>query len=182
MAPASGASATSLARFIYALRRPARRERRRPPDPLGINNSLAHIFRLLAGGHISTRRATGLAYISSLLLRTLPAIANGIGPREIEIFVPPREYFDPRPRQSTEPKETPGPKDDDPQGLASRNHAGQQPALHAAAREIPPYTSSCTCPLPQGSRIFSPQLSPPACLGRPAPHPLTNATNLETAL
>src|ERR1700688_5139053 len=40
----------------------------------GINHSLAHLFRLLAGGHISTRRATGLAYISSLLLRTLPAI------------------------------------------------------------------------------------------------------------
>jgi hypothetical protein len=40
----------------------------------GINHSLAHLFRLLAGGHISTRRATGLAYIASLLLRTLPDI------------------------------------------------------------------------------------------------------------
>src|ERR1700694_1103101 len=38
----------------------------------GINHSLAHIFRLLAGGQISTPRATGLAYIASLLLRTLP--------------------------------------------------------------------------------------------------------------
>jgi hypothetical protein len=38
----------------------------------GINHSLAQLFRLLAGGHISTRRATGLAYIASLLLRTLP--------------------------------------------------------------------------------------------------------------
>jgi hypothetical protein len=28
------------------------------------------------------RRATGLAYIASLPLRTLPAIADGIGPRE----------------------------------------------------------------------------------------------------
>ena len=42
--------------------------------PEGINHSLAHLFPLLAGGHISTRRATGLAYIASLLLRTLPDI------------------------------------------------------------------------------------------------------------
>src|ERR1700723_2018029 len=42
--------------------------------PVGINHSLAQLFRLLAGGHISTRRATGLAYIASLLLRTLPDI------------------------------------------------------------------------------------------------------------
>src|ERR1700688_3875446 len=44
--------------------------------PEGINHSLAHLFRLLAGGHISPRRATGLAYIASLLLRTLPAIKD----------------------------------------------------------------------------------------------------------
>lgn len=44
----------------------------------GINHSLAHLFRLLAGGHISTRRATGLAYIASLLLRTLPGMREHI--------------------------------------------------------------------------------------------------------
>lgn len=40
----------------------------------GINFSLRNLYFLLAKNQISTRRAAILAYISSLLLRTLPAI------------------------------------------------------------------------------------------------------------
>lgn len=40
----------------------------------GINYSLSSLYDLLAGGRISPRRASTLAYISSLLLRSLPAI------------------------------------------------------------------------------------------------------------
>ncbi len=40
----------------------------------GINHSLGALYRLLAGNRISPRRAAVLAYINSLLLRTLPAI------------------------------------------------------------------------------------------------------------
>ena len=40
----------------------------------GINYSLSALYALLAQGRISPRRASTLAYISSLLLRTLPAI------------------------------------------------------------------------------------------------------------
>jgi hypothetical protein len=40
----------------------------------GINYSLASLYHLLASGRISPRRASTLAYISSLLLRSLPAI------------------------------------------------------------------------------------------------------------
>jgi hypothetical protein len=40
----------------------------------GINNSLGSLYYLLSEGIISPRRASVLAYISSLLLRTLPAI------------------------------------------------------------------------------------------------------------
>jgi hypothetical protein len=40
----------------------------------GINNSLADLYAHVAGGAISPRRASTLAYITSLLLRTLPAI------------------------------------------------------------------------------------------------------------
>lgn len=40
----------------------------------GINSSLVNLYRLLAENRISPRRAAVLAYISSLLLRTLPAI------------------------------------------------------------------------------------------------------------
>src|ERR1700722_11605723 len=45
-------------------------------DPQGINHSLAALYKLLASGRISPRRATGLAYIASLLLRTVTAIAK----------------------------------------------------------------------------------------------------------
>jgi hypothetical protein len=48
----------------------------------GVNFALANIYRLLAANRISARRASVLAYINSLLLRTLPAIdadfENGI--------------------------------------------------------------------------------------------------------
>ena len=40
----------------------------------GVNHSLGALYDLLAEGSISPRRASVLAYISSLLLRTLPAI------------------------------------------------------------------------------------------------------------
>src|SRR5712691_3926442 len=40
----------------------------------GINHSLHNLYELLAQNRISTRRAAVLAYIGSLLLRTLPQI------------------------------------------------------------------------------------------------------------
>jgi len=46
----------------------------------GINHSLAALYALLARGRISPRRASVLAYISSLLLRTLPAIDTDLYP------------------------------------------------------------------------------------------------------
>lgn len=46
----------------------------------GINRSLGTLYTLCAQGRISPRRASTLAYISSLLLRTLPAIDNDLYP------------------------------------------------------------------------------------------------------
>ena len=46
----------------------------------GINHSLAELYTLLAQNRISPRRAAVLAYISNLLLRTLPAIREELGP------------------------------------------------------------------------------------------------------
>jgi hypothetical protein len=45
----------------------------------GINRSLAELYTLLAQNRISPRRAAVLAYISNLLLRTLPAIEHESG-------------------------------------------------------------------------------------------------------
>jgi hypothetical protein len=44
----------------------------------GINYSLSNLYILLANNYISPRRAAVLAYINSLLLRTLPAIEADI--------------------------------------------------------------------------------------------------------
>ena len=46
----------------------------------GVNYSLSALYALLAQGRISSRRASALAYISSLLLRTLPAIDTDLYP------------------------------------------------------------------------------------------------------
>ena len=54
----------------------------------GINHSLAELYTLLAQNRISPRRAAVLAYISSLLLRTLPAIQLEVA-REIPKNIPP---------------------------------------------------------------------------------------------
>jgi hypothetical protein len=47
----------------------------------GINHSLGVLYALCAQGRIAPRRASTLAYISSLLLRTLPAIDNDPYPK-----------------------------------------------------------------------------------------------------
>jgi hypothetical protein len=59
----------------------------------GINHSLHNLYGLLAQNRISPRRAAVLAYINSLLLRTLPQIdadnAAGIGdPTKLPIELP----------------------------------------------------------------------------------------------
>jgi hypothetical protein len=47
----------------------------------GINYSLGALYTLCAQGRISPRRASTLAYISSLLLRSLAAIDNDLYPK-----------------------------------------------------------------------------------------------------
>jgi hypothetical protein len=47
----------------------------------GINYSLGTLYTLLAQGRISPRRASVLAYISNLLLRSLTAIDNDLYPK-----------------------------------------------------------------------------------------------------
>lgn len=98
--------------------------------PEGINHSLAALYKLLASDHISTRRATGLAYIASLLLRTLPDIRDQydtVEGRNFSQSAPPRGCVGLSPDEYPQALSgfTP-PKDDDPPSLASRPHASQQ--------------------------------------------------------
>ena len=66
----SQAASTDAANFRLALTRDAEDFQ----NAQGVNNSLGTLYCLLSEGSISPRRASVLAYISSLLLRTLPAI------------------------------------------------------------------------------------------------------------
>jgi hypothetical protein len=66
----SQAASTDAANFRLALTREAEDFQ----NAQGVNNSLGALYCLLSEGSISPRRASVLAYISSLLLRTLPAI------------------------------------------------------------------------------------------------------------
>jgi hypothetical protein len=66
----SQAASTDAANFRLALTRDAEDFQ----NAQGVNNSLGTLYCLLSEGIISPRRASVLAYISSLLLRTLPAI------------------------------------------------------------------------------------------------------------
>jgi hypothetical protein len=102
-------------------------------DPQGINHSLAALYKLLASGRISPRRATGLAYIASMLLRTLPGIREQIiETTDFSQFVPARGRVgcseDEKPPILPEPA---SPAEDDPPGLAHRGHPSQQPAAQA---------------------------------------------------
>jgi hypothetical protein len=47
-------------------------------SPSGIHASLSELFTLLAENRVAPRRAAVLAYISSLMLRTLPAIQQEV--------------------------------------------------------------------------------------------------------
>jgi hypothetical protein len=47
----------------------------------GIRDSLSRLYSLLAADAISPRRAAVLGYLTSLLLRTLPAMYNDLYPK-----------------------------------------------------------------------------------------------------
>jgi len=147
--------------------------------PEGINHSLAALYKLLASGRISTRRATGLAYIASLLLRTLPGIREQIiETTDSSQFVPARgrvgcsdDEKPPIPPQPTWPGEPTTPEEDNPQaclsrqGFASHTHASQKPPAPApvAQHSLPP------APQPQAPETLSVTLPTPpsnfrACL------------------
>ena len=58
----------------------------------GINTSLAQLYELLATGRITARRATALAYIGSLLLRSLTCIDEDANPAAGRDLKPGEEY------------------------------------------------------------------------------------------
>jgi hypothetical protein len=141
-------------------------------DPQGINHSLAALYKLLASGQISPRRATGLAYIASLLLRTLPAIDKQLNqPIQYEIYVPPRgrvgcsEDEEPPTRpEPTSPENPTIPADDGPQVIAQTGHRSQQSAAQASLLQQAPATE-----VPTTSTRLPAVAGPPQAVIPPSP-------------
>jgi hypothetical protein len=73
----------------------------------GINHSLGGLYTLLAQGRISPRRASVLAYISSLLIRSLTAIDNDRFPKAGRPGYSPYGERIPTDVDSAEPEEQP---------------------------------------------------------------------------
>jgi hypothetical protein len=71
----------------------------------GINRSLAELFTLLAKDRVSPRRAAVLAYIGSLLLRTLPAIEKEHAPADPKNSRPTIIWDLPRPSHERVPEQ-----------------------------------------------------------------------------
>ena len=72
---------------------------RKPEDFLSadsVNETLGALHNLLAEGRISPRRAAVIAYVDSLILRTIPAMAREEGPPQIicDMPGPNRPYTD----------------------------------------------------------------------------------------
>jgi hypothetical protein len=106
----SQAASTDAANFRLALTRDAEDFQ----NAQGVNNSLGTLYCLLSEGIISPRRASVLAYISSLLLRTLPAIDydNERFPESEEPEVPAQsraQAAQPAPDSASDPTRQPAP-------------------------------------------------------------------------
>ncbi len=75
----------------------------------GINHSLGNLYELLAQNRISPRRAAVLAYVSSLMLRTLPQIDADVA---AGIKVPAKPAAQPLPAPDPVPTEAAAPDSD----------------------------------------------------------------------
>ena len=106
----------------------------------GINNSLGVLYKLLAEGRISPRRASVLAHISNLLLRTLPAIDY-----DNRHF----GYDDDEPEGSDSEVEDNDSEVEDPDAVAEET--SDQPATRPPAKSVPPGKE----PLPATAQEFA---------------------------
>jgi hypothetical protein len=89
----------------------------------GINNALQNLYILLANNYISPRRASVLAYISSLLLRTLPAIDADRAAGIIDPTAPKVPEYSDEPGTEAQDREGSG---QEPQTLQAQPEAGSE--------------------------------------------------------
>jgi len=107
----------------------------------GINLSLTNLYQLLARNLISPRRAAVLAYINSLLLRTLPAIDADLAAGITDPTQPPATLTQgPAPSEAAVQHENPRPSE--PSAQTECPPLREEPA-HNAAPAPNPASKSC---------------------------------------
>jgi hypothetical protein len=122
-----------------------------------INNSLASLYVLLAEDRISARRAAVLAYISSLMLRTLPAVEKEESHDASQIILDL-----PRPQPPAEPEpDSPIAPAPVVAGLQTRSAPPLEAVIPSATRDLlfspsltPTTPPSPNPPSPQSSTIY----------------------------
>jgi hypothetical protein len=82
------ACAEHQARNDFTLLAPLVRKSEDFQSAVAVNETLGALHNLLAEGRISPRRAAVIAYVDSLILRTLPAMAKEDGPTSIIFDMP----------------------------------------------------------------------------------------------
>ena len=97
-------------------------------DPAEIKHALASLFKLLASGRITSRRAKALAYIASLLLRTLRDSTTMAANQGVEILVTPRD-------RDLPPENSPSP--------TTTGFTSSSPAVERSSLEWPRPTIHC---------------------------------------
>lgn len=120
-------------------------------DPIEIKRALTSLFKLLASGRITSRRAKALAYIASLLLRTLRDSNAQAASQQLEIVVHPRHRFDP-------------PRDDRPQGPASNDHLPEFSGTPISPSASPDSAAQATAARASGASHSTVGLSKPAAI------------------
>lgn len=125
-------------------------------DPGEIKHALVSLFKLLASGRITSRRAKALAYIASLVLRTLRD--SGSADNQIEIRVEPR-YRGRAPQgdrpQGDHPKD---PVCGEPASSSLAPHSPGTPPTNSQSAAPASAAQSTTSELPPSRGIVSPSV------------------------
>jgi hypothetical protein len=143
----------------------------------GINNSLTDLYAALAAGAISPRRASVLTHISSLLLRTLPAIHEQ---EHVACAHPAHAEFAQQNAQARQQQAAPAPLDSPTSAL----DAALYPALDPATYQLSSCGEAGPATTPQAAHNSAPTASPTqtpiSAVTPPADSPDTNITAVAT--
>ncbi|HYL61465.1 MAG TPA: hypothetical protein VE077_02510 [Candidatus Methylomirabilis sp.] len=131
----------------------------------GVNFTLGSLYKLLAADHISARRAAVLAYISSLLLRSFPAIDAD---RKAGIIDPTKPVPSKRKRPKSSAKKV-NPSGAVPSTPATTNLVAATPTTAKPVASTPTTTApSANATHPNATQVWSPSNPEPDSTKKPS--------------